>query len=522
MQSRTQRLVASYLLAAFLCFLVTLLSVLQLADHYGFRTQLHDLGIMEQAIWQITQGELDMPTSYPSVGLSRLARHRNLIFYAVAPFYAILPHSETLLLLTPLSLAAACLILFRFSNILLLGPFVALGFAIALGMNSFLQNLMLYDFRADTLAVPLIVGLVYLVHLRRARSATLVLLALLMVKEDMVFTVIALAPWIAHRWSKRIGFSVLLLSLSYWLLVWKALPLWMGFSTTSPFWGRFAYLGASPEEAILTLLTNPGIAWPQLTACRPLTYLATMALQTGGLALCSPLLLLGAAPSVIFNALDEGKWQSHIVFVYYSGIPVTIIYLAALHGYVVLRKYHKISANILLSVFLFQATALSSTLGPTPLGSNVAWLDYKIDENLRRDFAAISQAIPPDARLATQNNLAPHFTKRPIVIETEFWQSNIPADYILLGLFPPVTRQNPYLDHDAITLLGTTSEIFLDGLRILLTSQDFGLTKREGPFLLFRRGEGTKNNHLAHSLLAPYQDPFAIPNPPVATPNDCF
>jgi uncharacterized membrane protein/glycosyltransferase involved in cell wall biosynthesis len=497
--------IAVAILTLFLLLLVPYLSALQLMDHYGFRTELHDLGIMEQSIWQITQGNLDMPTSYPEIGLSRLARHRNLIFYLLAPLYAVVPSSETLLLLTPLSLALACVLLFKAALQLKVSPFVACAFAMSLGVNSFIHNLLLYDFRADTLAPPLLVGLFYSVHTRRLRSTLLCVAMLLMVKEDMAFTVAALAPWVAWRWSCRVGLTIFAFAAGYWLLAWKALPLLMNFSTDSPFWFRFNYLGTTPEQAIVNILTDPSLALAQVTSSRAFTYLIAMAIQTGGLGFISPFFLIGAAPSMLLNALDKSNWQNQLGGVYYSGIPTTIIYLAALEGYWWLTSHRgtlfRTLGTALVTLFFGQVVILGYYLAPTPISPNVTWQDYHVDRSLTEAFQEVAKGIPNDATIATQNNLAPHLMPRHIVVELKPAIERLPVDYVLFGIFPPASRHHQLLDHGIATKLGYSTEGLIEMGGKALNSKDFGLVQQSGPFFLLQRGQDPSKNATALPLL---------------------
>ena len=67
-----------------------------LARYLGFSSEMLDLGNMSQAVWSATQGK---PLVYTSINgpLSRIAWHGELIYYLLAPLYALIPSPVTLL-----------------------------------------------------------------------------------------------------------------------------------------------------------------------------------------------------------------------------------------------------------------------------------------------------------------------------------------------------------------------------------------------------------------------------------------
>jgi uncharacterized membrane protein len=69
------------------------MSLFCLWAHEGLRTQMDDLGNMAQALWGASRGDWLMTQSNDLDGVlrSRLGVHTNLIFWALAPLYALHP-----------------------------------------------------------------------------------------------------------------------------------------------------------------------------------------------------------------------------------------------------------------------------------------------------------------------------------------------------------------------------------------------------------------------------------------------
>src|SRR5260221_8968905 len=91
---------------------------LALDQHRGLKTQMHDLGNADQAIWDASRGHAYMiqtNTDYARPR-GRLGVHLNVIFYALAVPYRLWPHAELLILFAVLACAAAGLGIHAFAR----------------------------------------------------------------------------------------------------------------------------------------------------------------------------------------------------------------------------------------------------------------------------------------------------------------------------------------------------------------------------------------------------------------------
>ena len=80
-------------------------SLVSCRRHWAFQSAYADLGIFDNAIWNLVHGNGYI--SSVKGGMNLLADHQSPIFFLLAPFYALYPHAETLLIAQGIGLALA-------------------------------------------------------------------------------------------------------------------------------------------------------------------------------------------------------------------------------------------------------------------------------------------------------------------------------------------------------------------------------------------------------------------------------
>jgi uncharacterized membrane protein len=155
-----------------------ILGGLSIARYLGFNAKYYDLGAMSQAIWSATQGEPLLFTGRGIV-LSRLSRSVELVYFLLAPIYALFPTPITLLVIQAGAYALGALPLFRLARRRLRHDWLAVAVAAIYLLYPTGQTAVFADFHADPLAVPLLLFAIEAAD-RRAwrRYAVWVLLAL--------------------------------------------------------------------------------------------------------------------------------------------------------------------------------------------------------------------------------------------------------------------------------------------------------------------------------------------------------
>nr|WP_310942087.1 DUF2079 domain-containing protein [Streptomyces sp. gCLA4] len=156
-----------------------------------------DLGIFEQAIR--AYAHLQEPVAdLKGPGANILGDHFSPIIALVAPVYRVFPGPVTLLVVQAALFALSAVPVTRAAG-RLLGRARGIAVGVAYGLSWGIQRAVEFDFHEIAFAVPLLAFALEAVLARRWRAALLWGLPLILVKEDLGFTLAALAVVVAWR-----------------------------------------------------------------------------------------------------------------------------------------------------------------------------------------------------------------------------------------------------------------------------------------------------------------------------------
>jgi len=133
-----------------------MLATLSVMRYRGYNADMLDLGNMSQAIWSATQGR-PLECTYRDGTFSRLALHAEVIYFLIAPFYALFPSPVTLLILQSFLFASAGFPLYALAYRKLQHVWAARLVVLIYLIYPVAQTAVLFDFHGDTLAMPLLV-----------------------------------------------------------------------------------------------------------------------------------------------------------------------------------------------------------------------------------------------------------------------------------------------------------------------------------------------------------------------------
>ncbi len=463
-------------------------------EHIGLRTNLLDHGVAEQAMWQFTNGNWSMPITIHNVEQSILTVHSFLIYYPVALIYALIPSSYTLIIISALSIPVASVLLFFLARSVTKNSIVALSFAVMLLANNLVQQITISDFRAIVLAIPLLIGVFLCLQHKKWILYWILLIALIATKEDMALLVLFMSLFVYFNGSKKHGVITAIVSASYFVLIQKITEKLFGSSSGQIAMERFDYLGSSLLEVVTAPFLNPEIIFTNLIDPNKIEYLIYIFFHGIYLAILSPLAFLIAIPNLAQNLLDQIGLQAHISGLYYSAIVITAIYIAAIYGYRNLKKKNNYLANFCLASVLTFAIVSSAVLSPFPYSKVSSWEDYKIVHD-RDAFKRISSMIPPEASLATQNNLGAHFIKRQTIMQPLDVDN---LDFILIHIQVPFARENFFLRRtQRINVFNLDREKYKDLVLKIFADSRFGVVAHESGFFLFKNGHSRELNREA-------------------------
>jgi uncharacterized membrane protein len=286
--------------------------------HNSFRSEAFDLGIFDQALWLISQGEVPYSTL-----LHRhiLGDHFSLILYPLAVLYKIYPSVYWLFFIQAISLSFGAPLLYLIARRLNADSESAWFVVIAYLCHPIITNSNLYDFHPECLAVPLILGAVLCALKERLIPFFLLILLAISCKEVIALTIfglglVFLTPVFMN--TRKAGiFAVLLGLASFFIISLYLLPAFNVGNAGSAGIERYGPPGLSVSELFIKYLTDPMFLISRLHITESLKYLRKLllpyffALSPGNL-----WVLVGAVPAFLLNCLSDLSLQRTIRFHY--------------------------------------------------------------------------------------------------------------------------------------------------------------------------------------------------------------
>lgn len=406
------------------------------ARHILFQSSAYDLGIFDQAVYLISQGQ---PPISSFLGFHILGDHAAFIFYPLALLYKIYPSVYWLFAVQAIALALGALPTWYLANLAGLSVSQAVAIATAYLLYPLVFNVNLFDFHPEVIAVPAILGAVLAVKLKRIGWFCFCILVVLGCKAVLSLTVTALGIWLLVFEKKRLCGVIAIVSGIVWFTIATKIII--------PFFGgeaasvqrhliRYAYLGTSFLEVTKNILLKPGLVLGQLFSLSNLTYLLLLfvpviwSLSPPGM---KP--LIGAVPTLGINLLSDHSTQKDLVHQY--SLPVVpflilavISSLALGHGWL-----HSKRGIILWSVVAFFALAKYGYFWSIYLDSLDTWSATR---------EAISQ-VQTTGSVYTTDSISAHLAHRQLI---QFTKADVPPkdltqfNYILLNI-----RQPGWLSH---------------------------------------------------------------------------
>ncbi|OGM04702.1 hypothetical protein A2715_01275 [Candidatus Woesebacteria bacterium RIFCSPHIGHO2_01_FULL_39_32] len=441
---KKQRLILFILVISYLL----LFSYLSFAQHDGLKTQMNDLGNMDQPIFNTTRGRLMQASNCYNCGqpiINRLGGHANFIFLFFVPIYAIFPNPKVLLFTQTLLIALGSFPLYwigrRFfgekSWISLIGPLIYL-------LNPMVQDVNLYDFHATSVAMPLIIFAFYFLYIKQDRLFYLFSILVVIAKEDMALIIFMMGLFIMlyQREIKR-GLFVSLASLLYFFLVNELLmPLFLGGMNHPVITQRYSYLGDNVFKILINLITHPLSFMAYLFTPEKTVYLVALLFPVIFLPVFSLEVLALSLPSVLINLLSSFSMMYYPFQYYYMAPILAFIFLATIFSLYKIYKNKRILLGTVTFSLLVTTFTISFLASPAPYSLVSSWREFKVDEHAKR-ISRVKERIDSEASLSAQNNLGAHFSQRSLVYT--FPLKAHESDFVFLDVNDPfeITRTFP-------------------------------------------------------------------------------
>ncbi|MBI3957458.1 MAG: DUF2079 domain-containing protein [Chloroflexi bacterium] len=380
----TQYLIPIILLAAIVVY-VWVFAGLAFDQHAGMRTHKADLGQVDQAIWNTSQGRFVEEIKDDFVS-TRLTDHVEPFFALISPVLWLWDDVRALLLLQVIAVALGAIPLYALAlekldqllpahqrahiwhneplpqrrPELVEGMTRPLALAVALAwlLSPQLQSAVLTELHAIPFAAPLIVWAFWAAEKQRWLHFVVAALLLAAVKEEAALLAAGLGAWGVWRlgigdWGlatgdRRLGrlfrslfairyspFAILLLSLAWFYLATfvivpaHAAPVYD--VAASAYFQRYGALGDSPVDILKSFFTQPELVWQIATEPARITYLWRLLAGFGLFGLLAPEILLLCLPVFLANLLSAYPAQYYGEF-HYSAPIVPYFAVAGVYG----------------------------------------------------------------------------------------------------------------------------------------------------------------------------------------------
>ena len=488
----------------------TYFSYLTLVRYAAFESRALDMGNLNQAIWNTANGNWFHLTNEPGT-INRLSLHVEPIIIPISWLYWLHRGPETLLVLQACVVALGALPLFALARFTLKSEWIALLFAVIFLLNPSIQAANWLEFHPLTLAPTLLIAAFFFLVIDRPGWFAFFAILAASCKEEialLIFMIGLYAFLILRR--RKLGLITMALSL-FWAL-FAVLVIQNFFAEGNIHWSRYSYLGATPLQKVITLLTKPGIVFAQLQAANTWQYLGWLLLPVGFTALLAPEILLLTLPSLGINLLADFAPMHEVNTLIYAVPIVPFVLMAAVFGTMRSAEcgvrsagprgrpgiwsgigtkqavIYWLRAVLLLGLLVCGALFAQYQYGYLPGSGN--YHHFIVTEHHQRAAAIIAQ-IPPDAKVSAQDRLNPHVSGRKSLY---IFPRLDDADTVFLDVTGPAWPQHPS------DLRKTVADLWRQG---------FGVAAADDGYLLLRKG--VASHELPDAFYTAWRQPALAP-----------
>ncbi|MDF5726286.1 MAG: DUF2079 domain-containing protein [Rhizonema sp. PD37] len=413
--------------------------------HILFKSNALDLGIFDQAVYLISQGQKSIPSL---LGFHILGDHAAWIFYPLAVLYKIYPSVYWLFAVQAVALAFGALPIWYLAKQARLKESQALAIATAYLLYPLVFNVNIFDFHPEVIAVPALLVAVLAARSRQIWWFCLSILFVFGCKAVLALTVTAMGVWLLVFEKRRLYGAIAIVSGIVWFAIaTKAIIPFFGGAVASVerHIYRYSYLGHSFPEIFKNLLFHPNIILKTAFSLANLEYLTWLILPViWGFSLLGITPLISTIPCLAINLLADYHAQKDLIHQY--SLPVIpFLFLVVINSLAADRGWLKSRRSIILwSLIAFLALAKFSYFGKY-LSSLDTW---------QATTAAITQIH--QGSILTTDEIAPHLSHRelltlvnpesPVVDFTKY-------DYILLNIRHTLSSRHKQLNISYLNLL---------------------------------------------------------------------
>jgi uncharacterized membrane protein len=432
--------------------------------HALFQSNGFDLGLFDQAIYLISQGQEPIVSL---AGFHFLGDHAAFILYPLALFYKIYPDVHWLFAVQAIALSLGALPTFHLALQAGLKESQSIALAVVYILYPLIFNVNLFDFHLEVIALPALLGAILAAKLNKVGWFCVAIGLILGCKAVLALTVAAMGLWLLGFEKRRLCGAISLLVGVAWFLIATQLiiPIFSGSEAAAV--GRYSYLGNSVIEIVQNLILKPELVLGRIFSLPTLEYMALLLLPIiWGLSPSYVTPLIGAIPTFIINILSDSPAQRNLVHQY--SLPILPFLLLSILGSLAAKKSWLLNKRIIIlwSSVAFLALAKYGYFGSIYLNSLDTW---------KATREAVSQVTTNGSVLAP-SQVTPHLTHRPLIKLAQQGSELVELtqfEYVFLNLRHPG--------------FGSTQQVTTRLLERLKKTPEFKLTYQRDDVFLFQK-----------------------------------
>jgi len=449
----------------FLCAIFITVGILvSLNRFWQYEVFYIDFGQYDQAIWAISRFQPPLLDHWVLGYIHIFADHLTPSIFLLSPLYWFTSESIVILIAQAITVGLSGLVLYSIGKTIIKDKLMSFAILVCYYMFVGLQNAVITEFHELTI-MTLFLTLTFWAFVKKRRFLYFVFLVITLGFKEITFLIgicLGIAIFFLDKKWKKDAIATIILS-----ILWGVIALKIIIPYFSP--GEYLYASGIPDslsEKLTALFDHP-------LKRRTLFY---SFFSFGFLPILSPqfwALMFQDYYSRFASQYFSTRWDLGL---HYNSVSAVILGLAAIYAikrfmrYSVLAKYKNVIAFLLIGNVLFLNRFVLH--GPFNLVYNKAFYDHT---NNFEFLNKMVKMVPPNATVATHNNLASRFTHQKVWLLRESYDSNNP-DYILIDNRQDQSPNN-YVGSESLDLI----------LRKILRDQNYKIIYNTKEQYVFKR-----------------------------------
>jgi uncharacterized membrane protein len=280
-----------------------------------------DMGIPDQGVWLLSRFHDPFVTV---MGRQLFGDHSTYIYLVLVPLYWVYPHTAVLLVVQAMLLAGAAIPIYLLGRHVLRSVVLATLAAAAYLLNPELQQGNMEQFHVECFEVFLIAMALYAAVVWHPRLLAVMVLLLLLCKEDAAMYAIPLGLWVAFRRHRPLGLAIALAA-TWIALIDNLLVIPALIGVANIHGNRFPFHGIF--GSLKELIRHPAQVWSYVVSNKRPYYIWQIAFSAGLVFVIAPEIALIAIVGISVNIWSTFGYQHEIG--YHYSLPIAPILACA-------------------------------------------------------------------------------------------------------------------------------------------------------------------------------------------------